>query len=206
MINPLLERINSVDHHSFQPMSSLTTSPKRPRFNSAFQRLMSVHWWMAGCYLILFCTGTFMARLPRTPFRNSLYDFHKSIGILVMALLTWRILTLIQVLWKKYTRRLPRFSTPWLRVFALHTLMYVLMWAVPIAGFLLSNSFRADNVKFFGLLLPDIFPENKAMVEVGRSLHFWLAYTFLACILLHLLEQWNVVKANWRRFNNVVRK
>ena len=23
---------------------------KKPRFNSAFQRLMSVHWWMAGCY------------------------------------------------------------------------------------------------------------------------------------------------------------
>ncbi|TAH20652.1 MAG: cytochrome B, partial [Oscillatoriales cyanobacterium] len=91
-------------------MSSLQKETvKKPRLNSAFQRLMSVHWWMAGCYLILFVGGTFMARLPRTEFRGLLYDFHKSIGVLTMALLTWRILTLIQVMWKKYAKRLPKF-------------------------------------------------------------------------------------------------
>jgi cytochrome b561 len=150
--------------------------------------------------MILFIGGTFMARLPRTPFRNLLYDFHKSIGVLTMALLTWRILTLLQVVWKKYNKRAPKFSAAWLKDVALHTFLYVFMWAVPIAGFLLSNSFRANNVKFFGLALPDLFPQNDAMVEVGRSLHFWLAYTFLAFIILHMLAQWKVVIANWRRF------
>jgi cytochrome b561 len=160
---------------------------------------MSVHWWMAGCYLILFVGGTFMARLPRTEFRGLLYDFHKSIGVLTMALLTWRILTLIQVMWKKYMKRLPKFSPQWWRNFALHAFMYVFMWAVPIAGFFFSNSFRSNNVKFFGLLLPDLFPQNDAMVDLGRSLHFWLAYTFLAFIAVHLIFQWKVAKANWRR-------
>lgn len=182
-------------------MSSLqTTTPKRPRLNSAFQRLMSVHWWMAGCYLILFIGGTLMVQLSTSSFRGTLYDFHKSIGVLTMALLTWHIFTLIQVIWKKYTKRLPKFSSQWLRNFALHTLMYVWMWAVPIAGFLLSNSFRSNNVSFFGLPLPDIFPQNQAMVNVGRTLHFWLAYTFIAFIAVHLIFQWKVVKANWRRF------
>jgi cytochrome b561 len=181
-------------------MSSLQTVPKKPKLNSAFQRLMSIHWWMAGCYLVLFVVGTYMSQLPRTDFRNTLYDFHKSIGVLTMALLTWRILILIQVVWKKYTKRLPKFSPQWLKNFALHTLMYLFMWAVPIAGFLLSNSFRVNNVKFFGLLLPDLFPQDKAMVEVGRTLHFWLSYTFLAFITLHLIIQWKVAKANWRRF------
>jgi cytochrome b561 len=181
-------------------MSSLQNATvKKPRLNSAFQRLMSVHWWMAGCYLILFVGGTFMARLPRTEFRGLLYDFHKSIGVLTMALLTWRILTLIQVMWKKYMKRLPKFSPQWWRNFALHALMYVFMWAVPIAGFFFSNSFRSNNVKFFGLLLPDLFPQNDAMVDFGRSLHFWLAYTFLAFIAVHLIFQWKVAKANWRR-------
>jgi cytochrome b561 len=166
---------------------------------------MSIHWWMAGCYLILLVVGTFMAQLPRNDFRNMLYDFHKSIGVLTMALLTWRILTLIQVMGKKYSRRLPKRSPEWLRNFALHTLMYVFMWAVPIAGFLLSNSFRANNVKFFGLLLPDIFPQNEAMVDVGRALHFWLSYTFLAFIALHLMVQWKVAKANWRRFRGFIK-
>jgi cytochrome b561 len=187
-------------------MSSLQNATvKKPRLNSAFQRLMSVHWWMAGCYLILFVGGTFMARLPRTEFRGLLYDFHKSIGVLTMALLTWRILTLIQVMWKKYAKRLPKFSPQWWRNFALHALMYVFMWAVPIAGFFFSNSFRSNNVKFFGLLLPDLFPQNDAMVDFGRSLHFWLAYTFLAFIAVHLIFQWKVAKANWRRLTGFLK-
>jgi cytochrome b561 len=165
---------------------------------------MSVHWWMASCYLVLFVVGTLMSQMPRNDFRDSLYDFHKSIGVLTMALLTWRILTLIQVVWKKYTRRLPKFSPQWFKNFALHTLMYIFMWAVPIAGFLLSNSFRANGVKFFGIVLPDLFPQNKEMVEVGRSLHFWLSYAFLAVIMLHLIVQWKVAKANWRRLKGFI--
>lgn len=187
-------------------MSSLQKETvKKPRLNSAFQRLMSVHWWMAGCYLILFVGGTFMARLPRTEFRGLLYDFHKSIGVLTMALLTWRILTLIQVMRKKYMKRLPKFSLQWWKTFALHAFMYVFMWAVPIAGFFFSNSFRSNNVKFFWLLLPDLFPQNDAMVDLGRSLHFWLAYTFLAFIAVHLIFQWKVAKANWRRLTGFLK-
>jgi cytochrome b561 len=182
-----------------------TTISRKPRLNSVFQRLMSIHWWMAGCYLILFVVGTFMAQLSRNDFRNLLYDFHKSIAVLTMALLTWRILTLIQAMGKKYAKRLPEYSPQWLRNFVLHTLMYVFMWAVPIAGFFFSNSFRSNNVKFFGLLLPDFFPQNEAMVEVGRALHFWLAYTFLAFIALHLMAQWKVAKANWRRFRGFIK-
>jgi cytochrome b561 len=102
--------------------STQQATVKKPRLNSAFQRLMSVHWWMAGCYLILFVGGTFMAQLPRTTFRGLLYDFHKSIGVLTMALLTWRILTLIQVMRKKYMKRLPKFSPQWLKNFGLHAL------------------------------------------------------------------------------------
>jgi cytochrome b561 len=177
----------------------LSIVPKR-RLSNAFKRLMSIHWWMAICYLILFVVGTFMAQLPReAPFRSSLYDFHKSIGVLTMALLTWRILVLLQVWWRKYTKRSPKITAAWIQTVALHTSLYLFMWAVPIAGFLLSNSFKANNVKFFGIVLPDIFPQNRAMVEVGRNSHFWLSYTFLAFIVLHSIVQWKVVRANWRR-------
>jgi cytochrome b561 len=183
-----------------------TTTPKRPRLNSAFKRLMSIHWWMAGCYLILFCVGTLMINLPENSLQENFYDFHKSMGVLAMALLTWRILTLLQVSRKKYKRQRPGFSRRWVRNFILHSALYGFMWAVPIAGFLLSNSYSANNVYFFGLLLPDLFPENEAMVEVGRSLHFWLSYTFLAFIAAHILFQWKVVKANWRRFIGFTQK
>lgn len=185
-------------------MSQASTTSK-PRLTSAFQRLMSVHWWMAAAYLILFIGGTIMSQLPREiSFRGMMYDFHKSIGVLSMALLTWRIFVLIQVWWKKYSKRSPKLSPKWWKTFVLHTSLYLFMWAVPIAGFLLSNSFKAKNVSFFGLVLPDMFSQNKEMVEVGRGLHFWLAYTFLAFVILHTIAQWKVVRANWRRFVNFV--
>ncbi|PAX48940.1 cytochrome b, partial [Brunnivagina elsteri] len=181
-----------------QSSESLTT---KPRINSAFKDLMSVHWWMAGCYLVLFTTGTWMVTLEReVSFRASLYDFHKSIGVLTMALLTWRILTLLRVWWRKYTKRTPKLTPKWWKIFALHFSLYAFMWAIPIAGFLLSNSFKSNGVKFFGIVLPDIFPENKAMVDIGRNLHFWLAYTFLAFVIMHMLTYWKVVRANWKRF------
>lgn len=186
-------------------MRSLKTATK-PRVNSVFKQLMSVHWIMAACYLVLFATGTFMAQLPgELLIREPLYDFHKSMGTLVMALLTWRILILLRVWWRKYTKRLPKFTKPWFQMFALHLILYVFMWAVPVSGFLLSNSYKSNNVRFFGITLPDLFPQNSAMVGLGRNLHFWLAYTFLAFIVLHTLAQWKVVRANWRRLSNVVK-
>jgi cytochrome b561 len=184
----------------------MTTQPAaKPRLNSAFKQLMSLHWAMSACYLVLFITGPFMAQLQREFFiRNPLYAFHKSVGVLTMAFLTLRILTLLRVWWKKYTKRLPKFTKEWYKDFALHASLYVFMWLVPVAGFLLSNSIRNRNVPFFGLVVPDMFPKNPAMVEVGRSLHFWLAYTFLAFVILHLLDQKKVVRANWRRLKNFV--
>jgi cytochrome b561 len=175
----------------------------KPRLNSAFKQLMTMHWWMAFCYLVLFVTGTFMARLSReVSFRGDLYDFHKSIGVLTMALLTWRILILLRVWWRKYTKGTPKLTLDWWRKFFLHTSLYIFMWAVPVTGFFFSNSYRSNNVKFFGIVLPDMFPQNSAIVNVARSSHFWFAYTFLIFIALHSLTYWKVVRANWRRFKN----
>lgn len=186
-------------------MSSLAKVTKS-RANTAFKQLMSVHWIMAACYLVLFVTGTFMAQLPgELFFRESLYDFHKSMGTLVMALLTWRILLLLRVWWRKYTKRPPKFTKEWFQKFVLHATLYLFMWVVPVTGFLLSNSYKSNNVRFFGITLPDLFPQNSARVELGRSLHFWLAYTFLAFTVLHILAQWKVVRANWRRLSSFVK-
>jgi len=181
-------------------------SNAKSRINSAFKQLMSIHWIMAVCYLVIFVSGLFMVRLPEELFfRDSLYDFHKSVGALTMALLTWRVFILLRVWSSKYTKRPPKFTKEWLKTFALHTSLYVFMWAVPVTGFFLSNSYQSSNVKFFGIVLPDIFPQNSAIIDIARSSHFWLAYTFLAFILLHLTAQWKVLRANSRRFLGFVK-
>ncbi len=185
---------------STSEQTSTSPSPKRPRRNSAFLHLMSIHWWMANLYAVLFLGGWFMVEFGEgLSFRGLLYDFHKSIGAVTIMLLSWRILVLLRVWWRKYTKHRPKLSRQWYKKVALHTSLYIFMWAVPVTGFFLSNSYRANNVKLFGLVLPDIFPQNDDMIDLARNFHFWFAYIFLAFTILHTIDQWMVVRSWWRR-------
>ncbi len=60
---------------------------------------------------------------------------------------------------------------------------------------------KNNNVRFFGVTLPDLFPQNSDLVDLGRNIHFWLAYTFLAFTILHAIDQFKVVKGFWRRIS-----
>ena len=54
--------------------------------------LQFLHWTMAICFVLLFSVGIYMADLPReVSYKFALYDFHKSMGVLVMGLLVTRI-------------------------------------------------------------------------------------------------------------------
>lgn len=182
-------------------------TPNKPRMNSAFKRLWSVHWLMTGCYFVLFLVGIMMVRMPEElPVREHAYTLHKSIGALTMALLTWRIFLLQQVWWRKYTRRLPKPTLDWIRTVLLHTAIYMFMLSAPISGFFLSNSYGSGNVPFFWFTLPDIFLENAAVVELARDLHFWISYTFLGFIVLHTIDQRKVVRSFWRRASAAIKK
>ena len=180
-------------------MSSQKTLTK-PRLTSAFKQLWSLHWIMAACFLILYAGGAFMSRLKDdVSLKDYLFDFHKSIGVLVMALLIARIFVLLRMFWSKYSRRQPKLTVNWIRTFALHTTLYLFMLVVPISGFFYSNSGDHD-VAFFGLVLPRMFGVNQGRFEFAYSLHFWLAYTFLAFIVLHALDQHKFLWTTWRRF------
>jgi cytochrome b561 len=186
-------------------MTSRETTSQRvkpkSRLTSAFKQLWSMHWWMAACYLLLFVVGLIMVNMPdQTLLRKHAYIFHKSLGALTLALLLWRIFILQQVWWRKYTHRLPKFTNKWIRRFLLHAAIYLFMLAAPVSGFFLSNSHQSDGVSFFWIVtLPDIFPVNSEVVELARSLHFWLTYTFLGFIVLHTIDQFKFLRSFWRR-------
>jgi cytochrome b561 len=158
---------------------------------------------MATCFLAIYLVGILMTRLPReVVFRGSLYNVHKSIGVLVLGLLLVRIFTLLQVFGKKYLKRKPRLTRQWVATVALHACLYCFMLVVPISGIWLSNA-GGHDVPFFFIKLPNWFQENRAIAHLAESLHFWLAYTLLALVVLHVIEQHQFLKRTWRR---VVRK
>lgn len=174
-------------------------TPSKPRWNQAFQRLWTLHWVMAVCFLGIYAIGIVMARLPHeVAFRGSLYNVHKSFGVLVLSLLLLRIFTLLQAFGRKYLKRGPRLTPHWMQSLALHSLMYLLMLVVPISGIVLSDA-GGHAIPFFGVTLPNLFAENRSLAAIAHSLHFWLAYTLLVFVGLHLVEQRRFLQKIWRR-------
>ncbi|MBW4580743.1 MAG: cytochrome b/b6 domain-containing protein [Tildeniella nuda ZEHNDER 1965/U140] len=176
-----------------------SSAPKPQK--SAAQRLWFLHWLMAAFYLVLLAGGIYMADLPReVAYRGSLYTFHKTLGVVVMSLLLARISVLLGVVLHKYRHRLPKTTPHWWRMFALHTALYTFMLLVPLSGYLFSNA-NAKDVVIFGtnIVLPPLIGADKVLAELGRSVHFWLSYTFLAFILLHSLDQRKYLRAVLRR-------
>lgn len=175
---------------------------KKGKKKTAAQRLWSLHWIMTVFYLLLFVGGAYMVDLSReVSYRGSLYDFHKTLGVIVMSFLLARIFVLLRVLQHKYRRRQPKRTKDWWQTFALHLALYFFMLLVPLSGYFASN-WAGYDVTIVGtdIALPRLSGENQALADIGESSHFWLSYTFLASIVLHTLAQKKYLRATLRRF------
>ncbi|HBE33238.1 MAG TPA: cytochrome B [Cyanobacteria bacterium UBA11368] len=182
----------------------VTESKQKPRKKkSAPQRLWSLHWWMTLFYVLLFIGGRYLIYIPEdASYRETFFDFHKTLGVVVMALLLARISVLVQVLLYKYRRRQPKRKPSWVRTVVLHLVLYVFMLLVPITGFFDSNVGDHDvRIIGTGIVLPRLFPVNKALDAFGDSVHFWFSYVFLAFIILHAIDQKKYLRSQVRRFS-----
>ncbi|AKG20172.1 cytochrome b [Calothrix sp. 336/3] len=178
------------------------TTVKPVKKKSAAQRLWFLHWLMAAFFLLLFIGGTYMANfLGDAPYRRLFYDFHKTLGVVVMSLLLARIVVLLAVLRHKYRYRKPKATREWWQSLILHSFLYGFMLFMPISGYMMSNAGNHDVVVFATpIVLPRLFPVDPQLGALGRNLHFWLGYTFLAAVFLHMAEQWRYLRSQWRRF------
>ncbi|NMG22913.1 hypothetical protein DP116_27185 [Brasilonema bromeliae SPC951] len=81
------------------------------------------------------------------------------------------------------------------------------MLVVPISGIFLSNT-GGHEIPFFFVTLPNWFEENRSVGAIreasslrliAHSLHFWLSYTLLALVILHIIEQRQFLRRTWKR-------
>ncbi len=180
------------------------SSPKS-RQNNVFKQLMSVHWWMAICYLLLLPSGNILSNLSKVQddlsYRELLLAGHKSFGVLALLLLGWRVYLLIRVWERKYSKHLPKLTGNWYFKTCLHTVMYLLMFVVPLSGYWLSNASHRHDISLFGLPMPDIFPVNKDVVSQANTAHRQTSEAFKLLIIIHLVAQYKFIRANWRRLS-----
>lgn len=145
--------------------------------------LRIIHWLMFTLFAALFGLGAVMIEFKECCQPWTLYNLHKSTGVVVF------LLVLIRLLVRKQTPIPPPLAnTPWLlqRLARLIIcLMYVAMILVPISGYAVSNIY-GHTVKLYTLPLPTLFPTHLAWQDYSSATHFVLAYFFLMCITLHI--------------------
>ena len=146
------------------------------------------HWAMALMVIGLAGLGLYMVTLPDVGFNTTkimLILYHKEFGVLALVLLAARFAWRVTHLLPQLVARLP----DWQKLAArfVHLCFYVLMFALPITGWLMS-SVASIPVSFFGLFtLPDFLPRDDYRFRQLIDVHKWLGYLLILFIFVHAL-------------------
>lgn len=142
-----------------------------------------LHWLLALAIIGAFCMGVYMSDLPFSPTRLKLYNWHKWAGVTILAL------SALRLLWRLTHR--PPADAPmpvWQAraVHAVHLLLYVTFFAVPLTGWAMSSA-KGYPIVWFGVLpLPDFVPKNAELGELLTQIHATLAWGLAALVLAHV--------------------
>ncbi len=143
-----------------------------------------LHWVMALMIISLLAVGIYMHELPKEDaLKPTLYILHKASGMVVL------FLVLVRLLWR-LTHKPPslnRYSSLVKKAATIsHFALYVLMFAIPLSGFLMSTA-GGHAVSFYGLFeFPLLFDKNKSLGEIFSETHEILAFLMMGILLLHV--------------------
>jgi cytochrome b561 len=145
---------------------------------------IQLHWLVAGLIACAFSVGWFMMPLPVSPLRLELVNWHKWIGISVL------LLAVLRILWRLRHSAPELLPMPrWQRQLAhgLHGMLYVLLFAMPISGWLSSNAAGYPVVYFGVVRLPTLVGKDKGLSQALHEVHHLIGWLLLLSFGLHLL-------------------
>ncbi len=143
-----------------------------------------LHWVMAILIIGMLALGIYMTGLPNNALKLKLFGWHKEFGILVL------MLVCVRIVWR-ISNVLPSLPTamPYWEQFAarfVHWLFYLLMFAMPITGWLVTSA-AGIGPSFFGLfVLPTLVAPDEKLLHLFAFIHKWLGYGLIAIICGHV--------------------
>ncbi|MBF0610488.1 MAG: cytochrome b [Magnetococcales bacterium] len=145
-----------------------------------------LHWTMAVLLLGLCGLGFYITTLTYYhPWYRIAPDWHRSLGMLAF------LLVFVRLAWRFYSPPPPLQAglapLEKLAAHGVHLALYGLMFAMPVAGYLLSTA-DGRGVDIFGwFTIPAYFPPSKGMETVAGKIHLILGILLVALALLHAL-------------------
>ena len=145
---------------------------------------VALHWAIALLVFAAFPLGVYMHELPLSPDKLRLYSYHKWIGVSIF------LLAVLRVTWRSTHRPppLPAAMPRWEKLAAntVHYLLYALLFAVPLSGWLMSSAKGFQTVWFGVLPLPDLLAKNKELGDLLKEVHEILNFTLLGLVFAHI--------------------
>jgi len=139
------------------------------------------HWVMAALILAQIALGVMAASWRVSPTKIELFFWHKSTGMLILALVALRLL------WRLANPppELPSGIAAWERAAARlsHLLLYVLMIALPVTGWIVNSASNVPFRIFWLIPLPAIVAPDKSTADLFERVHGGL-FTLLALVLV----------------------
>lgn len=123
---------------------------------------------------------------------NALYTGHKTIGVLILALMTLRLVLRLTLGAPPPVPTLTQFER--LASQAVQAAMYLVLLALPLVGWL-GTAAGGYPVQFFAWTLPGLIGKDPALSEQLFELHGLLGWALLALLALHIggaLRHWLV--------------
>ena len=161
----------------------------------------SFHWLVAAIILVQFVVGRIAEGMPVSPAKIDSFVWHKSLGVTVL------VIVILRLVWRLFdappapAEGIPPRETKLAAVG--HWLLYVLMFAVPLSGWWVSDASRVPFEAFFVVPMPDLIATDRATQETAATVHEILTNVLLAVAAIH------VAAALWHHFrlrNDVLRR
>lgn len=144
---------------------------------------ITLHWLMALFVFVTFPLGVIAHEMAFSPDKLRLLSYHKWLGVTVF------ILLVIRLVWRVIHQpaELDASMPQWQKIAAqaVHVLLYVLLFAIPLSGWLMSSAKGFQTVYLGVLPLPDLLPKNKALGELLGEVHEMLNMGMLILIIAH---------------------
>ena len=144
----------------------------------------TLHWLVFALLLVQYVVAIAMPDIRRDTVPGTLIDLHISLGFVILAAIVARWLWRIGHPVPLATGDLPGWEQTLARV--LHGLLYVLLAASPILGWM-NASARDWTITVFGLFtLPHLVAAHSRIGMQAGDVHTFLAWTLLALVGLHV--------------------
>jgi len=152
----------------------------------------TLHWLMAVLILGQVALGKYAHELDRSMEKLNLMMWHKSIGICLLILLilrlTWTwinpkpVSAEVTSQWRRAAERLS------------HAALYLLMFAIPVSGWLMNSAKNIPFRVFRTIPLPDLLGPSEKLGELFEDLHEGLVKALLVLLVVH------IAAALWHHF------